>query len=328
MTFGMALTTLAGLLLAFVLLQAEGFGLVFESVARVEWRLLAVLLLHLGPVIFSALAWHGLLAGMWPPPLWVFVRARWIREAVNDLLPVAQIGGHMVGARLLTLHGAKAGIAGASVVVDVTMRLLAQLVFAFLGLALLLSYGNWVTPAMWWGLGGIMFGGLSLLGFFFAQRWGLFKILERFLLTLAKKWDLPFLGNLQDLHDTIQQLYDSRSRLFMSGVYHLLALGAGTVEIWVVLFCMGHPIEPGEALLVESLGQAVKMAGFAVPGALGVQEGAYVALGTFVGVNPADALGLSLVKRFRDVVLGLPALLVWHFYEGKTIRRVAWGKAG
>ena len=39
------------------------------------------------------------------PRLRMFMVLRWIREATNNLLPVAQIGGEVVGARLLSLFG-------------------------------------------------------------------------------------------------------------------------------------------------------------------------------------------------------------------------------
>lgn len=320
MKISIGLSTLVGLFVTLGLIGSVGFGAVSEAIVTVQWGLLGVILLHLVPLLFSGLAWQRVLHGVWEKPASVFVQARWIREGVSDLLPVMQIGGHLVGARFLTLHGAKAGTAGASVVLDVTMRLMAQLVFTFIGIALLLSYGSQATATVLWWMGGVLFGGLCLLGFILAQRWGLFKLLEKFLHFVSRKWHLPSLGNIQNLHDTIQALYCDPFRLLISGGYHLLSLLAGTVEIWVLLFLMGQPIDPWEALLLESLGQAVRTAGFAVPGALGIQEGGFLLLGNLVGLSPATALGLSLVKRLRDVVLGLPALMVWQLLEGKHLR--------
>ena len=67
------------------------------------------------------------------------------------------------------------------------------------------------------------------------------------------------------------------------------------------------------ALLLESLGQAVRGAAFAVPGALGVQETGYVLLAPLAGLTPDVALALSLAKRVRELLLGLPGLLYLHF---------------
>jgi hypothetical protein len=47
-------------------------------------------------------------------------------------------------------------------------------------------------------------------------------------------------------------------------------------------------------------------------GALGVQEGGLILLGAVVGLAPEVALALSLVKRIRELLVGLPGLLVWQ----------------
>jgi len=78
---------------------------------------------------------------------------------------------------------------------------------------------------------------------------------------------------------------------------------------------LGHPVSWLAALLLESLGQAIRGAAFAVPGALGVQEGGYLLLAPLAGLPPDAALALSLAKRAREILLGLPGLLYLHFWE-------------
>ena len=60
---------------------------------------------------------------------------------------------------------------------------------------------------------------------------------------------------------------------------------------------LGHPVTWVEALLLESLGQAIRGAAFAIPGALGVQEGGYLLLAPLAGLSSDTALALSLAKR-------------------------------
>jgi hypothetical protein len=79
---------------------------------------------------------------------------------------------------------------------------------------------------------------------------------------------------------------------------------------------MGAPLGFGAVLVVESLLYAIRSVAFAVPNALGVQEGAYILLGGMFGVGPEVALALSILKRARDLALGLPALLSWQAAEG------------
>ena len=53
--------------------------------------------------------------------------------------------------------------------------------------------------------------------------------------------------------------------------------------------------------------------GFAVPGALGVQEAGNILVCGWVGIGPQVAIELSLLKRIREVALGIPGLLAWQF---------------
>src|SRR5207237_1276401 len=64
--------------------------------------------------------------------------------------------------------------------------------------------------------------------------------------------------------------------------------------------------------------------GRAGPNAVGVQEGAYSLLGASFGLTPEMALALSLLKRARDLTIGLPSLVAWQILEsGRLWRRIA-----
>ena len=59
----------------------------------------------------------------------------------------------------------------------------------------------------------------------------------------------------------------------------------------------------------------VRALGFAIPGALGVQEGGYVLICSLFSVAPSEALALSLIRRVREIVLGVPGLVLWQWSE-------------
>jgi uncharacterized membrane protein YbhN (UPF0104 family) len=84
---------------------------------------------------------------------------------------------------------------------------------------------------------------------------------------------------------------------------------------------MGFPVGYGEALAIESVGQAVRAAGVLMPGALGIQEAGFIAVCGLYGIPAAEALALSLVKRVPDITLGLPFLFVWHAHETRALIR-------
>jgi len=81
----------------------------------------------------------------------------------------------------------------------------------------------------------------------------------------------------------------------------------------------GSEPAPGSVIAIESLLYAVRSIAFAVPSALGIQEGVYVLLGIWFGFGPEIALALSLLKRARDLVIGVPALLAWQILESRRL---------
>ena len=80
----------------------------------------------------------------------------------------------------------------------------------------------------------------------------------------------------------------------------------GVAEVLIVFAFMGNPISVAEALVIESLLHAIRGAAFAIPGALGAQEGGLVLLCAAFGIPPEQAIALSLVKRAADLALGVP----------------------
>ncbi len=82
---------------------------------------------------------------------------------------------------------------------------------------------------------------------------------------------------------------------------------------------LGHPITFAEALILEGLVVAVRGAAFMMPGALGVQEAGMVLFAAVLGLGPELGLAVSLVKRVRELALGVPGLLAWQWAEGKRL---------
>ena len=92
---------------------------------------------------------------------------------------------------------------------------------------------------------------------------------------------------------------------------------------------MGHPVPVSAALVIDSLLYGLRSFAFMVPNALGVQEAGYVVLGGLFGLDMQTALALSLLRRARDLVLGVPALAAWQLAEGRRWRgRATDGRLG
>ena len=314
------LAALAGLLLAFGLVAWSGLGEVVEAVGTAGWGSALVVAARAGVVALAGLAWWLLFPPAMRPSLGLCAGLRFVREGVNGLLPVAQVGGDIVGARLLAGLGTVPALAAASVVVDVMVQVGTQFLFTLAGLAALVALGGDSTIARVAGAG-LALMAPALAGFYLAQRGGAQRLIQAGLTRLAGDRAWTALGAVDDLYARLQALYARRAGLLLSGAVHLAAWLLGAAEVWVALYVMGHPVGVMEALVIESLSQAVRGAAFAVPGALGVQEGGLIVLCGLFGVPAEAALALSLVKRAADVLVGLPGLLVWQGLESGRLWR-------
>jgi putative membrane protein len=154
---------------------------------------------------------------------------------------------------------------------------------------------------------------LMLGGFYIAQRRGLFRLLGHTLERLfGGQSGTSFVASAAELDAEVGYLYQTPRRIVLSSFWHSVSLLVGTAEVWFIMHLLGHPVDIWTALLLESLGQAVRSAAFAIPAGLGVQEGGFLLLGTALGFSPDIALALSLAKRARELVMGLPGLAAWQ----------------
>ena len=293
---------------------AAGIG---AAISGAGWGLLLLIPIHLVQTAFSALGWRALLP---PLPYPTLFRLRWIREAVNGLLPVAQIGGDVVRARLLNAQGVPLPVAGASVTVDLTVEITSQIIFTLLGLGLLIRHPEDIATVRWLTGATVAAAGVVFL-FLLTQRLGGFHLVERLLVAGSGCSNWKALGDVNGLHAAIAALYCQPAALALSFLHHLIAWLLGGAEVMVALALVGVPVGLADALVIESLGLAAKSVGFAVPGALGVQEGGFILVCGLVGIDPAAAIELSLLKRIREVLLGIPGLVAWQVSESRSAVR-------
>jgi hypothetical protein len=67
--------------------------------------------------------------------------------------------------------------------------------------------------------------------------------------------------------------------------------------------------------------QALRHLAFVVPAGVGVQEAGLVIFGHALGISGELALAVSMAKRMREVLCGLPSLLSWQWMEGRRFQR-------
>src|SRR5436309_10077119 len=196
LTAGIFVCTALGLALAVSLFVVNNAAAVLRAFAAVGWGLAAVVFVRASIVALNGTAWAYLLGGAFPLPTHICLLLRWVREAINVVLPVANVGGEIVGARLLTFWHVPAGIATSSVLADLLLQASAQAVFALLGGLLLMQLiGVWPAGVeLAAGLGLAAFG---LGGFYAVQRYGGARLFDRALAAVAARW--PSAGPAPDL---------------------------------------------------------------------------------------------------------------------------------
>jgi glycosyltransferase 2 family protein len=278
-----------------------------------------VVVVHACILVVAGIGWAKLVQPFAPVALRVFLLLRWIRESINVLLPVAQVGGDLMGGRLLTFWRVPGGLAGASILADLVIQIAAQFLFTLVGFAVLALSGA-DARIIGYVASGLAISALVLCSFYCAQRLGLARIAEASLTRIAKRWPSFTLGTIPGLHENLQTIHRHPKALLASFVLHQAAWFFGVAEIWIALTCMGLKPGWGECLVLESLGQAVRSADFAIPGVMGVQEGGFLVIGNLYGIAPEISLALSLVKRVPDVALGVPGLVVWHWLERRHMQ--------
>ena len=314
----------AGVALGIGLLLHVGWERVLDLLLHAHWWLALVLVVHFVQITLTAAAWRTV---SWPEPprFIVFMMARWLREGVNSLLPVLPVAGVLAAIRVLMRNGLVLPRAVASTLVDSVIELVAQIPFTIFGLALLVLMQGRQAVSVWMlvGLGVICALGAVLVP---AQRLGLARLAERG----ARR--LGWAGRIDGLDRALAGIQSDRRRLGLAAVRHLIAWMLGGFEVWCALAALGHPVGFAAALVIESLSLAIRGAGFLIPGALGVQEGGTILVCGLLGVPPALGLALSLVKRLRDLVFGVPSLAMWVGMERRGGRLpggpLAWPQPG
>ena len=309
---------LAGLAAATSVIVWSGWAQVAEALTQAGWGIVLVALFHGVQLIVSSVGWRVLVPGRNRPSWAMFAYFMWVRASVNNLMPVARIGGEIAAVRLMTAHGMRKNVAIAITVAELTLSIAAIFVFVGLGVlafALRVNDHTMATQLVWGlALSAPLIGALALV-----QKVGFFGLLSRlFRVMFREKW-AHFAGNAARLDRAVATVYRRKRRVVLCGALQFAAWCLGSVEVWLSLKFLGHPLSLGEAAMIEALIQGSASAAFAIPGALGVQEAGFLLFGGMLGLSPGTAAALAVMRRCRDLLCYAPGLVVWQAHEGKRL---------
>jgi putative membrane protein len=285
------------------LLRDAGAGLVIAGLA------------HVLPMLANARDWQTLIRGANRPGMLAMLKLVWIRESVNCLLPVARVGGELVSFQILRSWRLRASTAAASLVVDLQLTVISQFIFTMAGIGFLAVYGG---SAMGRVIGGLAWSTALLLPlpilFAVVQHANPFALVSKGLERMTSGKLSALVGPSVRADQAIKLIWRRRAVVLRYLFFwQPLQCIATALEIWIALYFLGAKTSFVVALTVEVLIQAVSSAAFVVPGALGIQEGAFVLIGGWFGIEPATSLALAGARRIRDLLIFVPGLVAWQF---------------
>lgn len=315
-----AVMALAGIAVVTGLVIYLGAGQVLHALTSVHPRGFGeYILAQLGIVLGLGLCWRMLLRSRHKGSFWLCVWGRLVRDATGEFLPFSQVGGFVLGARVISLGGVAMSDAVASTLGDITTEFLAQLTFVGIGLVFFARKApgsELVVPIAI----GLCVAVASSVGLILAQRGTGTKLFRGLALKIAGTVGEGAAANFDRLQAALDTMYGERDRLALCALFHLFCWFGTATASFVGFHALGVPLTWLDAMCIEALLHAIMALAFFIPGRAGVQEAAYTVLGGIFGIPAEIALSLSLLRRARDFVIAVPVLLVWQGLEARKLK--------
>ncbi|AYQ41520.1 membrane protein [Burkholderia aenigmatica] len=291
-------------------LQIAGAGLLLAALA------------HILPMLANAWDWRMLIRGPRRPSFATMLKLVWIRESINGLLPVARIGGEIVSFGLLRQAGVRPATVVASLVADMQLTLISQLVFALVAIGYVLEHVSSDAARV---AGNLAIGMAALvpvlLLFALVQHARPFERAMRVLNRVTSGKVVALVGESARTDQSIRMIWRKTGIVVRYLViWQTLQFVGYALEIWLALYFLGAEPTFAQALAIEALIQLVSSIAFLMPGGLGVQEGGFVLIGGLLGFDPPTCLALAGARRVRDLLFYLPGLLAWQWAAGSANR--------
>ncbi|MCB8876243.1 lysylphosphatidylglycerol synthase domain-containing protein [Acidisoma silvae] len=315
---------LGGILLGIAIVFGFGARHVLEATLSVGWLGFAELIVaQLAISIPLAFAWLVILPCRTWPMLPRLYWGRLVREAGGRFLPFLPVGGFVIGARAMTLVGLPMALSAASTLVDVAAEFTAEVMFAALGLAILLvwqPHSDLILPVG----AGIVVAAVAAAIFIALPGQGT-RLVQKLAARIGKG-EGRALGSLDSMASQFDAIYARKAAIIGAVLLHFLAWLGSAAQSWLAYHLLGAPITLSQALVIEALLRAALSMTFFIPGAAGVQEAAYAGIGAIFGLPIEISVAVSLLTRARDLVIGLPALLLWQYLEFRRLKAGGSGK--
>ena len=296
-----------GFLLLGYLVGQLGVAEVLHHLDAIKWVFPLLLLPSCAWHLSNTIAWNfAFPPDAFKPRLPSLFAAKLAGEAVNQLTPLANLGGEPVKAYLLTQR--TPGPRGmASVVVDKTAQLVVGLTFTILGLGLLFHYHDVseLIPLEYRALFAFLLVASPIaLYLFYKRQERMFTSLLKFLRSagLRTDWIERNMGRAARIDTNIGTFYRlHRVRFLQALFFQSIGWFMGTCETYLILRALDADIGFWLCFVLNALGAVINGLFFFMPSNIGVMEGSLVFLFSSLGLDPALGLSVGLTRRLRRV---------------------------
>lgn len=282
---------------------------VWSNVERLGWKAVLVPLPFLLVYLIDALGWVISFGRHKTGIAYLgMLRIRWAGEAINYILPTAYVGGEAVKVYLLHKRGVEPTVSGSVAVISKSCQTLAMVIFIAVGAVAALPYLPEGSPAK---QGMVTVACLASFGIAF-----LFWLQQRGFLT-TWIWMLSCIGiriaaldkrlpEFKKMDDGVVDFYrDEKPRFFGTTLVYFVGWMADTMEILLVAYLLGVPLDWQQAIALEAFIAVAKAIGMFSPGSMGVQEIGVVFLFKLFGLPEDLGVAYALIRRGREFVFGI-----------------------
>lgn len=314
---------IVGLIVLFVLIYKVGPADIYHHFYLLKWKVLLLLFPYTLIFVLDTLGWKYSFKGKSTSFLNLF-KVRLAGEAVNTIIPSAYFAGEPVKAYFLKKYNITMVEGLASVVVSKTIMTITQIIFVMLGVGFMLFKLNISGSRLTTSIAITLLGIPIILFIIFIQKKGLFNFLFRVLQKTRIK--IRYIeereAKLRELDEHILQFYRHHKKyFFLSLTFFFLGWLAGMIEVYLILYLLGIPIDFISTYIIESLSTVAKGITSFIPGSVGGQEGGIMAIFKVFGLSVSVALTFGILRRLRELIwiaagLFILSKLEWGIAEG------------
>jgi len=314
---------LIGLIILTWVFHSINLNEIYELTQQISFGLIFVIAIYFLAFLLDTLTWQLTVLSAPLTIKWTyrFFQLRLSGEAFNNILPAGSIGGEPIKAVMLkNIYGFNYREGIASLIISRTINTFSLILFLFIGFILMINSNVLETKYNTIAGVGLFILTLAIVFLFCIQR---FKIISHTTASLSKNklfhWLNNSLHHIREIDSILVTFYRHRiKRTICALFFAFINWVLGTVEIFVTMLLIGHPISLVDAWIIEAIAQLVRTSTFFIPASIGAQEGAFLVIGTAITGSPAIGFTVAIVRRIREIIWIIWGLLVFYVTKPAT----------